>query len=59
MNPRLKESLEAAEMVLPQSGQDRLAVIVEAFTANFQTSGQTMFSEAELAELREIENEEY
>ena len=59
MNARLKQSLQAAEATLPQAGQNRLALIVDTFTANYRQGSEAVFSARELEELQKIENEEF
>lgn len=59
MNATLQKSLETAESILPQEGQDKLAFVVKAFAANYQQSAQDHFSEAELIELEQIDQEPF
>jgi len=51
MTARLKTSVETAEGVLSEEAQDRLAVIVQAFTVTQTGGAGEHFSAAELAEL--------
>ena len=57
MNTLLQKSLKAAENVLPQDGQARLATIVDAFTANYQQNPKEIFSETELKEMEAMDKE--
>ena len=59
MNPRLKESLETAESILTQDGQDELAIVVDMFTANYGQSAQDNFSQAEIAEIEQMAQEPF
>ncbi len=59
MNQRLKESLETAESILPQDGQDELAIVVDMFTANYGQNAQDNFSQEELAEIEKMVQEPF
>ncbi len=57
MNTRLKASLENAERRLPADALDRLAMMVDAVAMTYGRQGAAMFSDAELAEIRAMEDE--
>lgn len=59
MNAHLKASLESAERTLPESGQELLAQMVDAFTENFDRQPQADFSAEELGEIRQIDAEAF
>ena len=59
MNTRLKESLETAESILPQDGQDKLALVVDMFTANYGQNAQDNFSQEELGEIEQMAHEPF
>ena len=52
MTALLKSSIEDAEVVLSDEAQDRLAMIIQAFTATQIGKPAEHFSAAELAELK-------
>lgn len=58
MNTRLKESVALAENELPQEGQEKLADLVDSFTAHYGMNFQNNFTVEELAELKQIEQSE-
>ena len=59
MNQRLRESVSQAETTLPIEAQDRLAEIVEAFTANHGLTAETVCTPEELEHIRRIAAEPF
>lgn len=59
MNAHLKASMESAERNLPESGQELLVQMVDAFTANFGREAAMDFSAEELNEIRRIDAETF
>lgn len=59
MNAHLKASMESAERNLPESGQELLAQMVDAFAANFARDAAMDFSAEELDEIHRIDTEAF